>query len=263
MSRLRVMGAFAAPLTGASVMTPPPYAIFLEPGGVGSKTADQGLFPEQVSGEEAAKYRWLYRAWQVDITGHAPAGGSFDDETLALTVVYENMFTDELELTSPLAGDFFPVFNDGTRTLDNGVDPPLVLPWSPTTTLHVCERASDFIPPGAPDTNNYHYNTSTGLFLPRIEFEMFGTPANSFIRATNYEQEDDMNVGTSIQTFTGDWYGQPIDIQLLTANSHPLDSFTFTASPVRWWEYRDKDGNNPIWHETLGTELLNHSTPLD
>lgn len=236
----------------------------MEPGGVSAVIVPDGyLFPVEIDADQMTYYRWLIRAWKINVTYHAPAGGSFDDETGSAEIIHTSQASSEDDLGDQLPPSFNDTTVTGTRTLDDGVNPPVVSAWNPGTSLLVCDRASDFIPPDAPDLNNYYFNSASLLYLPRVEFQINPVEATSFILGTNFVQADDANVNTSIQEFSGTWDGQPITIQLLTTNSHPLDDFTFTAVRYRYWTYTGASG--AIWDAVTGAEASPgaHSTTED
>lgn len=261
MSRLRIIGSYVSPAT-ASDPGAPRHAIMMQPGGISSSAAVDGyLFPIALSAESVTAYRWLYRAWKINITYHQPlVDFSHPEQTGELEIIAHSDATSEGDLATPEPPSFHGPLSTttGTITTDDGVNPPIVAAWNPAFLMRILSREGDFIPPDAPDTNNYHFNTATGLYLPRVEFDMIGPGAG---HVTNYAQADDGNVNTQIVEWAGTWDGEPITLQVLDTITYPLDSFTFVAVPWRAWPYNGASGD--IWDEDTFAEIESHSTILD
>jgi hypothetical protein len=239
----------------------------MEPGFIDpAMVADESLFPVELDAAEMVKYRWLYRAWQLNIDYHIPLGGpGSPEETGTLEIIAVSAATDESELRDPRPPAFTGVSSTttGTITTDDGINPPVVNAWAPTWVLNVCNRDSDFIPPASPDLNDYYVNATDPeavIYLPRVEFRL-GSSIGALGSMTNYTPADDGNVNTAIQTFSGTWDGEPIDIQCVTSTTRPFDTYSFTAIPVLAWPYTGASGD--IWDEVTFAELQDHSTTED
>jgi hypothetical protein len=259
MPRRRVLGSYIGPATQGDVAEPR-YAVMMEPGGVSSSfVADSSLYPIGAEVDTIVKYRWLYRAWKLNLDYHIPDGGvGLPEETGELEILAFSAAADESELVVIRPPAFTGVLSSTVGTITTtGVG---TLPWNPEWVLNICNRNSDFVPPASPDTNNYYYNTVTGLYFPRVEFRL-GSSIGALGSITNYTPHDDGNVNTAVQSFPGTWQGAPITIQCVTSTTRPFDEFNFTAVPYRAWKYNGSDGD--IWDEILLTEIGDHNTVKD
>jgi hypothetical protein len=219
------------------------------------------------------------REYEMVITGHAPPGDDDESEDFSLTYTFLPPIAQEFDIVSD-AGRF-PQYEiagyAGSVTYtptDEEEEPTTVDPYDPngaagvpsgTITFNRYQADLPFAAEVEPELRvDYYYNPELELYLPRIELNIspFLPTDSTLFLIGNYEMTSS-NPSVLIQTFGGTMFGQSVTMSVAVNADKPLDSFTFNLYANVYWEYRDQEGNNPLYHFDSGEALMDHRTLVD
>jgi len=114
------------------------------------------------------------------------------------------------------------------------------------------------------DSVPYYYRTDTGLWLPQVDLTgseagsaQFNLRASTAVALTPGagEKEETIVGGATIN-------GMSCNISTILFTFLNWDSFSLTITPASWWEYRDRNGVNPIWNSGTGAKQLPNTLPM-
>lgn len=113
-------------------------------------------------------------------------------------------------------------------------------------------------------TDPYFYRTDTKLWLPRQDLGAVES-GSSFFNAEFSTAERLTPGGGEVEELlagAATINGVVCDVSTLRRSFLAWDTFAITVTPVEWWEYRDRNGANPIWNSVNGAKLLPNTLPM-
>ncbi len=181
-----------------------------------------------------------------------------------LEVIVESVAADEQALQNSGASIFANISATGTiDVIDEfgGVVSSSSLDGSASVNI---AEVTQFPPNGAESVGeeNYIYDPVADLWLPRVELFCSPTGGNSLESILNYPIVAPGDPGSpwlgdyTAEPFSATFEGEALEMTMVYLTARPVSSITLTVTPILWWEYRDADGNNPIWDALTGAQLL-------
>jgi hypothetical protein len=264
--RQRILGSF---LTGPGVQFSDAgniYAFFGQ-AGTRSTTASPTLgyaffFDAEGICEIWSKVSRIDVAFAMDVFGTDPIGGdSFTQSvTFGASSVNNIATTTEESRIQNLLG-VGPVFNPaapivGSFTYQKNSDPPV----SGTTDYSPALSISNASP------NPYFFRTDTEMWLPSFRFSADIDFVPAFVpHIVFFVKSETQTAGTgeTIRAATGAFNGDAFDLTVKMPTWLDISSLTLDIVYSQFYEYRDVNGQTPIWDQTTGAELFTHSTTLD
>lgn len=245
--RVRFVGSHASGLLGTDVE--PRYALFKILGAEDTSLTPGSNYPRTFDLDGVLEAVYRVRGFEVQYTSQVTTPTEVveaDADFLVYSIATVERDLLDLDWTSyPVLVENVGSEGEETRTPVGG--------GSPSVTDVAVDCTMEFLDDSV---DAYFYDPNNELWLPRVDFVVSGAGDVTISMGSL--------TGVDVLQTTGTFMGTTVDIWIATSIAgSTVDSGSLTITPFEWWEYRNGDGNNPIWDQFTGAQLEDNVTNED